>query len=142
MRIIAATVAAIGFAAFLGGCNRADSPAQVSNNVSDARQQAASDVASTLRAADKSVQAEHKDLDKAYDSANAQVADKARDVTNAQVQGNYDVTIAKAEGEDKIAKEKCQALNGSSQKACKDRADDTLNVAKANANAARTRQKL
>ena len=86
--------------------------------------------------------AEHKDLDTAYDSANAQVADKAKDVTNAQVQGSYDVVIAKAEGEERIAKEKCEALNGSSQKACKERAADALSVAKANANAARTRQKL
>jgi hypothetical protein len=47
------------------------------------------------------------------------------------------VAVTEAEGRHKIASEKCDALAGDAQKACKDQADAALALTKANAKAAR-----
>jgi hypothetical protein len=110
MRIIPHTLTALVCLALLGGCNDAKSPAEVQKNVADAQQSAAKDVAGETKDARKA----------ASDSA-------------------YDVAIAKAEGNSKVAMEKCEALNGDSQKACKDQADAALKLDRANAEAEHVR---
>lgn len=50
-----------------------------------------------------------------------------------QQKSAYDVAIAAAQGEAKITIEKCEAMAGDAQKACKDNAHANLELAKANA---------
>jgi len=110
MRINSITLAALGCLALLGGCTSAESPSEVQKNVASAQQDAAKDVAG-----------ENKDARKtASDSA-------------------YHVALARAEGDSKVAREKCGALSGDAQKACKDQADAALKLDQANAEAEHAR---
>lgn len=116
--------------AMLGGCNQAKSPETVANNVTNAEQKAANNVADAQKDATKDV-------------ANAadKVDDKAKDLNNAEVKGAYDVEMTKAEGDRKIALNKCEALSGDAQKACKDVADADYQSAKAHLKAMRNTEK-
>ncbi len=53
----------------------------------------------------------------------------------------YDTAIAAAEGDRKVAKQACEALQGDSQAACKKSADASYDAAKANAQLARDAEK-
>jgi hypothetical protein len=104
------TIAWIGAAALLAlaGCNNAKSP--------DAQ-------AHDLAAADK--------------SATTEVANAQRDAQKDSSQDAYDVAVAQADGDHKIALQKCEALQGHDQQLCKDQADADYDAAKANAKAAK-----
>lgn len=110
MRVTLLTLNTLACIALLGGCSKAESPAEVQKGVAAAQQDAAKDVASETKDARKA----------ASDSA-------------------YDVAIAKAEGDSKVAMEKCDAMKGNARKACKDQADALLKLARANAEAERAR---
>lgn len=110
MRTTTLTLAAIGCVALLGGCNNAKPPAEVQNNVAEAQQ-----------------------------DANKKVASEAADANKDASKNAYDVAIAKADGDHKVASEKCEALNGKAQSACKDQAEATYKMDKANAEAERAR---
>jgi hypothetical protein len=96
--------------ASVAGCHKAESPKEVQHDVAQARQDAAADVA-----------------DKQQDVAND--VNKSADKVAAD---QRDVALAAAEGDHKVAIEKCEALGGDKQKACKDQADAALDTAKAN----------
>ena len=89
-------------AATLGACNKAESPAETKADVAEAQSEATQDVAEAQADANKDA-----------------------------MENNEDTAIAKAEGEHKIAIERCEALPGDQQKACKDEADATYEAAKA-----------
>jgi Tfp pilus assembly major pilin PilA len=89
-------------------CNNAKSPDKVADNVAAANQSASKEVADAQRE-------QQKDL-----SSDA-----------------YDVAVARAEGDHKVAIKKCDALDGHDQKACKDQADADYDAAKANAKASK-----
>ncbi len=55
--------------------------------------------------------------------------------TEDRAAAEYDVAVAQADGQRKIAPEKCETLAGDSQKACKDQADAAYESAKAQAQA-------
>ena len=95
----------------LSGCNKAESPEKVQEDVAKAQSNAADENA---KADDKVKQVE---ADTAKDRADAlaKVADKS-------VGAIADSAVTQAEGETKIALAKCQALEGDAQKACKDEA--------------------
>jgi hypothetical protein len=116
--------------AMVGGCNKAKSPDTVANNVTNAEQKAANNVADAQKDASKDVA-----------NAAEKVDDKAKDLNNAEVKGAYDVEMAKAEGDRKIALNKCDALGGDAQKACKDVADADYQSAKAHLKAMRNTEK-
>ena len=97
----------------LGACNRAESPAEVQHDVAEARQDAAADVADAARMPTKTSTIRPPRL----------------------LKSGRDVTVAVAEGDHKVAIEKCEALSGDAQKACKDQADAAYQTAKANAEA-------
>ena len=80
--------------ALLSACNQAESPAEVTEDVQDAKQEAVEE--------NKEVQAD------AYE----------------------DTAMTRAEGEHKIAIERCEALAGDEQQLCKDQADAALEAAK------------
>ena len=113
------------------GCSRAESPAEVREDVSEARTEAAKDVNEAREDQMETIENRQHDIaDEAHD-----VTDEARDAMDAEHETAYDVAVAKAEGEAKVAKEQCEAMSGDAQEACKERADANLNLAKANAKA-------
>ena len=107
-KMLAVLLMATSFAA-LAACNKAEAPAETAADVADARKDAAKDVAE-----------ERKDAADVIGSA-------ATDITSA----NRDVEEVRIEGDHKVAIEKCEALAGDAQKACKDSADATMESAKA-----------
>ncbi len=107
-----------------GGCNKAESPAKVDSDVSKAADSAAQkDVKANEKLAETDAAA-NKDVAQAQEKADAKTADAAAD--NA---------VTQAEGDNKVALEKCETLGGDAQKACKDQANAALDMAKARAKA-------
>jgi hypothetical protein len=113
-----------------GGCHKAKSPDTVANNVANAEQKAADNVADAQKDASKDVANEAERVD-----------DKAKDLDNAEVKGAYDVEMARAEGDRKIALNKCETLGGDAQKECKNVADADYQAAKAQLQAMRSSAK-
>ena len=72
-----------------------------------------------------------KDLSKAADK----VDDKLVAFNNDAAKDAYNLAVAKADGDRKVAIANCSALNGDAQKACKDQADADYSAAKASAKA-------
>ena len=90
------------FAASLGACNKAEDPAKTEADVTSAQAEATQDVAEAQADASKSAMESHEET-----------------------------ALAKAEGDHKVEIERCEALPGDQQKACKDKADATYEAAKA-----------
>ena len=109
----------------LAGCDSAKSPDSVANSVATAEKKAAAEVANSEKAAEKN-------LDKAADN----VGDKLTDFNNAAAKDAYDLAVAKADGERKVAQANCLALAGDAQRTCKNQADADFDAAKADAKAA------
>jgi hypothetical protein len=107
------------------GCDSAKSPDTVAKDVAAAEQKAATELANSEKAAEK-------DLSKAAD----QVDDKLLAFNNAAAKDAYNLAVAKADGDRKVALANCLALAGDAQKACKDQAEADYGAAKANAKAA------
>jgi hypothetical protein len=118
-------VGLMGFS-LLSACNKENSPDVVASEVAATRQKAAVETANAQRDASKDNAAAADKLD-----------DKSRDLNNVEAKGAYDVAMAmaKADGDHKVALEKCTAMSGDAQSKCKDVADANYNVAKANAKA-------
>jgi hypothetical protein len=109
----------------MAGCDNAKSPDTVAKDVAKAEQKAAREVANSEKDAAK-------DLNKAAEK----VDDKLVDFNNAAAKDAYNLAVAKADGDRKVAQANCQALGGDAQKACKDQAEADYSAAKANAKAA------
>jgi hypothetical protein len=112
------------------GCNQAKSPDAVANDVAAAQAKRAAQVADAKQ-----------DAAKDANKAEAKVEDKANDLDKVNAQGAYDVAMTQADGDHKVALQKCEAMSGDSQKACKDQADAKYDLAKANAKATLAAQK-
>lgn len=95
----------------LGACDKAKSPDTAANDIAAAHQVAAKEVAEARQ-----------DLQKDINS------------------DAYEVAVARADGEHKVAIQKCDVLQGHDQKTCKDQADADYEAAKANAKAAKAAQ--
>jgi hypothetical protein len=118
--------ATIAIAVFMvAGCDSAKSPDTVAKDVAGAEQKAATEVA-------KSEEKAEKDLAKAADK----VDDKVVDFNNAAAKDAYNLAVAKADGDRKVALANCLSLGGDAQKSCKDQAEADYGAAKANAKAA------
>jgi hypothetical protein len=116
--------------ALAAGCNNAKSPDAVANNVATAEQKAATEVQNSENAAAK-------DMGKAADK----VDDKMADLNNTAAKDAYDVVVAQADGNRKVALAQCSALGGEAQKNCKDQAESDYKAAKAGAKSAETSEK-
>jgi ABC-type enterochelin transport system substrate-binding protein len=114
----------------LTGCNNAKSPDAVEKDVATAEQKAAAEVS-------KSEQKASNDLGKAADK----VDDKVVAFNNTAAKDAYDLAVAKADGDRKVALANCSAARGDDQKRCKDQADADYNAVKANAKAAAQSEK-
>jgi hypothetical protein len=119
-------------AAFMlaGGCNNAKSPETVAKDVAAAEQKASAEVANSEKDASK-------DIGKAADK----VDDKLVDLNNAAAKDAYNLAVAKADGNRKVALANCLSAGGDAQKACKDQADADYNAAVADAKAAAQSEK-
>jgi hypothetical protein len=115
---------------FAAGCDRAKSPDAVAKDVAAAEQKASNEVANSQNDASK-------DISKSADK----VGDKMVDLNNTAAKDAYNIALASADGDRKVALAKCDALSGDAQKGCKDQADADYNAAKANAKAAEVAQK-
>jgi hypothetical protein len=124
-------IVAIAFTlAFAAGCDRAKSPDAVAKDVATAEQKASNEVAKSQDNASKDIS---KDADK--------VGDKLVDLNNTAATDAYHISLAKADGDRKVALAKCDSLSGDAQKSCKDQADADYNAAKANAKASEVANK-
>ena len=108
----------------LAGCNQSKSPEDVSKDVAKAEQLANNEVT-------KSEQRAQQALDKSYEKVN----DQEIQFNNDAVHQTYNVAIAKADGDRKIALATCESQSGSAQKACKDQAEADYKTARADARA-------
>jgi hypothetical protein len=108
----------------LAGCNNAKSPETVAKDVATAEQKAATEVANSEKDAAK-------DLGKAADK----VDDTLVTFNNAAAKDAYNLAVAKADGDLKVALANCLAQSGDAQKTCKDQAQADYNAVKANAKA-------
>jgi hypothetical protein len=99
---------AVAALAVIAGCNNAKSPDTAAHDIAAADQSAA-----------------------------AKVADAQRDAQKDMSADAYNVAVAQADGDHKVAIQKCETLQGHDQQACKDQADADYEAAKANAKAAK-----
>ena len=100
-----AVAAAVGMCA-LAGCNQRESANETAKDVAEERQDAQANVAEERREA----------------------AEVATEGAEDRAAAEYDVAVAQADGQRKVAKEKCETLGSDAQKACKDQAEATLRV--------------
>ncbi len=124
MRMVLTSAMAIAVL-IIAGCDSAKSPDTVAKDVAAAQQKAAAEVANSEKAAEK-------DLNKAADK----VDDTLVSFNNAAAQDAYNLAVAKADGDRKVALANCLALGGDAQKNCKAQAEADYGAAKANAKAA------
>jgi hypothetical protein len=108
----------------LGGCNKAQSPADVQRDVAGA----------VNSAAEKNTQAGEKQAEVAT-SVNKDLGEAVQAADTKTADASADAAITRAEGNHKVATAKCESMAGDAQKACKDEADAALELAKAKAKA-------
>jgi hypothetical protein len=114
----------------IAACNNAKSPDTVAKDVAKAEQKASTEVA-------KSEDSAVKDLNGAADK----VDDKVVAFNNAAAKDAYNLAVAKADGNRKVALANCESASGDAQKMCKDQAEADYAAAKANAKAAAQSEK-
>ena len=129
MRMLLTSAIAMTFV-IVSGSNNAKSPETVAKDVAAAEQKASTEVANSEKAASK-------DIGRAADK----VDDKLVDLNNAAAKDAYNLAVAKADGNRKIAVANCLSASGDAQKACKDQADADYNAAVADAKAAAQSEK-
>jgi hypothetical protein len=108
----------------LSGCNKAESPDKVAKDVANA----------TAAAEKKDDRAAQKDA-KADAAAQSDISNGLDKAATKEANAAADDAITQAEGENKIARAKCEALAGDAQKDCKDQADARLDQVKQRAKA-------
>ena len=106
----------------LAGCNQSKSPEDVSKDVAKAEQKASNEVAKSEGRAQSA-------LDKSYEKVN----DQEIKFNNDAAHQTYNVAIAKADGNRKVAMATCESLSADAQKACRDQAEADYKAARADA---------
>jgi hypothetical protein len=106
----------------LAGCNQSKSPEDVSKDVAKAEQKANNEVTKSEKHALSA-------LDKSYEKVN----DQEIKFNNDAAHQTYNVAIATADGNRKVALATCESQSGDSQKACKDQAEADYRTARADA---------
>ena len=114
-------------AGLIAGCHKAAVP------VTEA------DVAKAQADAQKEIEQAHQEARKDVKNAVKQAGAESKNVEVARVTGNFDVAMANADGDHKVATEKCLLLAADTQQACKDQADVQYQSAVDAAKAARSK---
>jgi hypothetical protein len=130
--IIIGSIFVLGLSA--AACNQAKSPTAVQRDVSKAEADRTAKVAEARKDGNQAIERQQKDVD----SQQRDVAAERRDVNDAVANKNYEVAIAKADGDYKVSTQECEALSGSQQSACKERAEAVHKAAKADAEVLKT----
>ncbi|HMM66560.1 MAG TPA: hypothetical protein PKC03_06430 [Dokdonella sp.] len=146
----------------LGACSQQDSAVEAQRDVEQARKQAAEDLAKAQQDANEQSAEAQKKLDAARSEARADVAqadteanekinsatgealDAAKearsdvaeveaDTINTQAKADYDLAVAKADAELKVALERCDTMDSGKAGPCKDQANAAHDIAKQNA---------
>jgi colicin import membrane protein len=115
----------LAMALAITGCNRASTPETAANDIAEAKQSAAQEVADAQQEAERKI-----------DTADKAVQAKTADLADTNAKAKYDLAIAKADGERKIAEQQCMTKDGDAQKQCRRRVDADYDSARANAKAA------
>src|SRR5262245_46288783 len=110
----------------LTGCHRTETASKTDKDVAEAQNDATKHVAEA-----------RKDAKEERQEASNDVRDEEQEAAGEDADARYKVAVAKAEGEHKVALEQCDAINGSERSACKDKADNALDEAKAQAQSER-----
>jgi hypothetical protein len=126
MRLPVLSIIGLTIMALASGCEQAKSPEAAATDIDKAKQAAAQEVADANRSAAKDINGASKELQ-----------DKSGQLAESNAKGAYDVAMARADGDHKVAIQECMTHDGQAQKVCKDRADAEYDVAKANAKATR-----
>lgn len=108
----------------LGGCNKQKSAEDVSKDIANAEQKASNEVAKSEVRAQSA-------LDKSY----AKVSEQEIKFNNDAVHQTYNVAVAKADGDRKVALANCESQSGDAQKSCRDQAETDYKTARADAKA-------
>jgi hypothetical protein len=116
------TCALFASLAFIAGCHSGKTPQKTAQDVEAVEQEAARELAQARVEASKDVK-----------SAVKVAGSNSRELAHAKATASYDIAMAKAEGEQKIAAEKCLTLPVSMLQACKEQADADYETAKATA---------
>jgi hypothetical protein len=103
------------------GCNRAESPAEVREDVAEAQRDGTEQVAEARE-------------DLARDRA-----DTGEVFNESSAENRYELQVAKADADRKVALEQCETLSGSAQEACKELAEEKYELRKAEAERDRER---
>ena len=126
-----------------------ESPQETASDVAEAKLEAAKDVAQANSDATQRVADAQAKLDVAAAEGQAAMQSNAdavsvdlnaarADMTREQAQANYDLSVVNAEAELKVAKERCDALEGDQKKLCVDTAgamrDSAVAMAKSTLN--------
>ena len=129
----------LAVAAFvMTACNKAETPAEVARDVEKAQAEGQRDVADARADAQQAnADADKQVADAIADHDGDDVSKQAHDANETFDEGKSKIVIAQAEADHKVAVQKCEGLESSAQKDCKDRADKTLDVAKQTAKANR-----
>jgi hypothetical protein len=112
--------------AMVAGCHRDTTPHATAQDIETTQQEAQKEVTRARIEATKDLKSAAKV---------AQVNPK--EVLEAKVTGKYDIAMVQADGDHKVAVEKCLTLPAPSQADCKNRADSDYETAKQNAKATR-----
>ncbi len=116
-------VVLIGSLAALAACSKRETPAEVNADVAKAQTEKAEDVNEAL--ADRSEVA----ADTAKEAVSADPDDRG-DAIEDRAEANYNVAVAKIDGDLKIAKQVCDGMAAAMQKDCNVKAEAAHDVAK------------
>jgi hypothetical protein len=124
MRLPIISIISLTILALAAGCDHAKSPQAAANDIAAAKQSAAQEVADA-----------HQEAAKDINSASKELQDKSGELADSNAKAAYDVALAQADGDHKIAIQECMTREGAGQKLCKDKANADYDAAKANAKA-------
>jgi hypothetical protein len=126
MRLPTMSLSGVAMLLLIVGCHQAKAPQASAQDIEAAKQEAQHEVDEARKEASKDVK-----------SAVKTMGSDSKGVVNAKITGKYDVAMAQADGDHKVATEKCLTLQADMQKACKDQADADYETAAAAAKALR-----
>lgn len=117
-----ASAVGVALLALIAACNSGESQSAAAKDVATASQDAADNLARAREDAEKDINGAARDL-----------TAEQKNMNSVAARGAYDVEIAKAEGDHKVATEKCGMLSNEALKACTSQADADYEAAKARA---------
>lgn len=122
------TAAVFAMLVICGGCHKKSEPVAVP------------DVAAVQSEAQQAVAKAKLEAKKSIKSAAKTMGADSRDVERAKITGAFDIAMTRAEGDHKVADEKCLTLDQPAQQACKDKAAAEYQAAASKAKANRDSQ--